>query len=1034
MTSTRSSLSNSESTLLEKESRLAYIETVNQQLQTRLQKMMDRESSTETYLHDLEVKLHGHTSGEEKNAAIINELKKELARIRENEAGCEDYISTLEERLAESEQDMELMQREIDRLEHVVDRQRSLGKLDNLLLELDSIKERENGTTVNGESLADKSEAPSSPSSSKPSSLKSVDGGAQDEGSLGGVRSPTPHGTPPIKESPAEEEYVPESYRTNGTDEYKHMPQSPAQTQFVADKLETVQQELCDLKVEHEQTLGEYEQMNANYEAALRSVAALQDQIDELRHAKPVVPESTSRGTSPPESPVQRPTSFLADARVSDLKVSEGQPSSSRSLSSELSLAGELPSPMDLDKDGLRICLETETEREVSRASTASPDGLLKKVEILLKEKEEIERAAEEEQKRLQRQLNRTRDELSELKSFHGFNSGGRSSPPSQFLRRKSSQSLVAVDRAQRAFTNLRRIAMEHFAEAPEVLENFELNLDGAIRELQTRSERIQELELEVSALRKDMESKTAMIAGLTRERTSIQSSPMDISVVAVMQCRIDETEARLHKTRLALTEREGELASAKKSLEVFSGESQSEAITLLDELTKERKLTAQQATKIHALQQEVEQIKSGQEHVLHTLQQSKRDLETALEDVEADLARTRENALQHEKNIRHTFDRQVNDYQDRIDALQNTILDNKQTIGSQLARVAELEEAHAEAQRQLESQLASESSSDEEVKKHQAIVADLERTISQNKELIHSQQTRLDTLEQSYDDVTKELATLKEEKAAALAALRDAEERAIEEATATAAVHDELLAAVRAELADSQEVVLAQVQSLAKVQAAYDNLQQESMHSAEGSTESKEELERQLAEHGETIAEHQATIARYEAAIAEHEATIAKHEATVAEHEAAIAEHEATIAKHDETIASHVAGSRDLQDILDQREFELQRLKEKEKKHAKLVEDLEQELTFTFDQNQESANTLAILTKDFQKAKQEREALAATAEQKAAESQKVIESLNEEIIKLRVLLFILTFCRWAWLLISGNRQSCRKSSSIFRA
>lgn len=997
MTSTRSSLSNSESTLLEKESRLAYVETVNQQLQTRLQKMMDRESSTETYLHDLEVKLHGHTSGEEKNAAIVNELKKELARIRENEAGCEDYISTLEERLAESEQDMELMQREIDRLEHVVDRQRSLGKLDNLLLELDSIKEKENGTAVNGDCAADKSET-ASLSSSKAGSVKSerfVDG-AHDEASLGGVRSPTPHGTPPIKESPAEEEYVPGSHRPNGTDEYKHMPQSPAQTQFVADKLETVQQELCDLKVEHEQTLGEYEQINVNYEAALRSIAALQDQMDELRHAKSVVPESTSQGTSPPESPVQRPTSFLADARVSDLKVSEGQPSSSRSLSSELSLAGESPTPIHLDKEGLRICLETETEREVSRASTASPDDLLKKVEILLKEKEDVERAAEEEQKRLQRQLNRTRDELSELKSFHGFNSGGRSSPQSQFLRRKSSQSLAAVDRAQRAFTNLRRIAMEHFAEAPEVLENFELNLDGAIRELQTRSERIQELELEVTALRKDMESKTTMIAGLTRERTSIQSSPMDISVVAVMQRRIDETEARLHKTRLALTEREGELVSAKKSLEVFSGESQSEAITLLDELTRERKLNAQQAAKIHALQQEVEQIKSGQEHVVHTLQQSKRDLETALEDVEADLARTRDNAMQHEQNIRHTFDRQVNDYQDRIDVLQKTILDNKQTIGSQLARVAELEKAQADAQRQIESQLANESSSDEEVKKQQAIVADLERTIGQNKELILSQQARLDTLEQSYSDAAKELETLKEEKAAALAALKEAEERAIEEAVATAAVHDELLAAVRAELADSQEVVATHVQSLAKVQAAYDSLQ-ESTRSAEDSVESKVELERQLAEHRETIADHCETIA-------EHQATIAKHQATIARYEATIAEHEATIAKHSESIASHAADVRDMQETLDQREAELQRLKEREKGHAKLVEDLEQELTFTFDQNQESANTLAILTKDFQKAKQEREALAAKAEQKAAESQKVIESLNEEIIKLRVL------------------------------
>jgi len=96
LSSTRGSLSNCETILLEKETKCAYIETVNQQLQARLQKLIDRESSTEHYLHDLEAKLDGHTSGEEKNSAIVMELRKEIARVRENEAACEDYISTLE--------------------------------------------------------------------------------------------------------------------------------------------------------------------------------------------------------------------------------------------------------------------------------------------------------------------------------------------------------------------------------------------------------------------------------------------------------------------------------------------------------------------------------------------------------------------------------------------------------------------------------------------------------------------------------------------------------------------------------------------------------------------------------------------------------------------------------------------------------------------------------------------------------------------------------------------------------------------------
>jgi kinesin family protein 4/21/27 len=170
-----------------------------------------------------------------------------------------------------------------------------------------------------------------------------------------------------------------------------------------------------------------------------------------------------------------------------------------------------------------------------------------------------------------------------------------------------------------------------------------------------------------------------------------------------------------------------------------------------------------------------------------------------------------------------------------------------------------------------------------------------------------------------------------------------------------TAAIQDELLTAVRAELADSQEAVATHVNNLAELQASYDALQSSLQSTVDESTESKEALERQLTDHRETIAMHVATL-------------------------------------------------KELQEIQDQREIELEKLREKEKKHAKLVEDLEQELTFTFDQNQESANTLASITKDYEKAKQERDDLAATSEQKAVESQKVFESLNEEIVKLRVL------------------------------
>ncbi|KUJ22963.1 kinesin-domain-containing protein [Mollisia scopiformis] len=268
LSSTRSSLSNCETTLLEKETKCAYVETMNQQLQSRLQKLIDRESSTENYLHDLEAKLDGHTSGEEKNSAIVMELRKEIARVRENEASCEDYISTLEERLAEADQDAELMQREIDRLEHVVERQRSLGKLDNLLYELDHIqqdgKNAEVEAGVNGKrAIFDHSRQQSLASrrSHKDVILETEEG---EDDVAPAVSSEEVHRTeadgPVDNGESIEAEDAKNSLEPAGN---HYPPQSPAQSKFVEDKLENVTQELFDLRVEHESTINEFDLLSA---------------------------------------------------------------------------------------------------------------------------------------------------------------------------------------------------------------------------------------------------------------------------------------------------------------------------------------------------------------------------------------------------------------------------------------------------------------------------------------------------------------------------------------------------------------------------------------------------------------------------------------------------------------------------------------------------------------------------------------------------------------------------------------------------
>lgn len=954
LTSTRSSLSQSESTLLEKESKLAYVETVNQQLQARLQKMMDRESSTETYLHDLETKLDGHTSGEEKNVSIIAELKKEVSRARENEVGCEDYISTLEERLAEAEQDMELMQREIDRLEHVIDRQRSLGKLDNLLVELDAMKEKSDKSNGNAEQLseADSPEDVANGATESRSRTPSIKSDRFIE-KVDEVPEP-PSPVAEAKRQPEEEGLELDGQATEGID---YPLQSPAQSQFVADKLENVQQELFDLRVEHETTLNEYDQMSANYESALRDIAALQDQLDEVRHSKAQFSE-VSRGTSPPQSPVQRPVSFLADARVSDLREEEGQPSSSRSLSSELSLVGDLPLSSEITEKDMAHIEELEAERAVSREKEAA---LMEELAFIKQEKEDALRVQEEEQERLHLQLRQSLDQLAEYKNRERSNGTVSVSPVGHVLRRKSSQTLAVIDRAQRSFTNLKRLAAEHLEDQPEILENFELNLESALRELQTRSERIQELESETTQLRKEMESKTSLIAGLTRERTSISTSPMDISVILSMERRIEESEGELIEMRKSLSLRESELASAKKALEALSSEQQSDAMTLLEELTAERALNADQARKITELQQAVEEIQTSQEMAFASLRESKDTLEHTLQELETE--------LKYERSLRQAAEGERANYEEHMQSLESVIAENKATIGVQLARVTELERLHSNTQRQIDDERASSSASDEEIKRHQQVASDLEKTIAENREIIENQQLRLSTLEKSYKDAMEQLEALRRKEAVTVTALKDAEARV------STSEQEEVVTNIRGELEQSRNSISLHIDSLSKLQSSYneanatiEKLEQEKAASVLEATrhaESAQELEKQVEEGRKALE------------------------------------------------ASNVQ-LQELQELLAKNQKDFEALQAKEQKHAKLVEEVEQQLTYTFDEKEETAKKLLAATTEYERIQRE----LAESEAKTAQSQRVIEGLNDEITGLKVCPFCV-----AWVLVLTNHS-----------
>ena len=775
LSATRSSLATTESSLMEKESKFAYIESLNQQLQNRLQKMMDREANTEKYLHDLESRLDGHSSGEEKNSSVVTELRKEIARIRENEASCEEYISTLEERLAESDQDMELMQREVDRLEHVIERQRSLGKLDNLLYEFDHAKQ-------NSSSLD-----PKPSSKSLPNGFAKLTNGISSERALAESTLQEAAGTPipgsddedwervsDIESDPKKDsKVIPKDVsvsRSKNVTPTNTSQQSPAQTEFVADKLEIVTRELVDLRVEHDSTVTELDMMSAKYDEALRTLAALQDSVDEARHSA-----SLPNAASPTST---RPTSFLGDARVSELKDGEHLPSS-RSLSSELSLDGDSASSVEPYPG------ESHLNKLLPGNLNLAPHGeeaMAREVNELkrtLSEKDEALAVINDKYSQMEALHLDTLDIIEELKAeVQKAKMNPPSSPTTPVIRRKGS--VMTIDRAHRSLASLRNIAADNFEDNPDTMQNFELNLNTTMHELHQRSERVQALESELLSLRKEMESKTTMISGLTRERSSLKSSPMDISVVAAMHAQLQQTEEQIKSLQDAHTARENELAeeieSLKKSLDEHVEAPKSampgffpETPALLEQQNKQLGGSNDQSQEIVRLQGELSALENKHQQALESMQASEKNLLTTITELEASLvnveamhsARAKEAEIDAGK-ANHE------DHEKALEVLRNDVNEYKATTTSYAQRIAELEQMHTATRGEIEEAARFKIATEQQLVSRRDQISLLEDQIQEHQSAVEFHKHGLKSLHDSHTkDIRNLRSTLSTEKTA---------------------------------------------------------------------------------------------------------------------------------------------------------------------------------------------------------------------------------------------------------------------------
>ncbi|KAB8294003.1 hypothetical protein EYC80_009466 [Monilinia laxa] len=952
LSNTRSSLSNTETLLLEKETKCAYAETVNQQLQARMQKLIDREANTESYLHDLETRLEGHTSGEDKNSAIVMELRKQIARIRENEATSEDYISTLEERLAEADQDAEMMQREIERLEHVIERQRSLGKLDSLLYDLDNIQHE--GKNDDDKKAPNSKRSSSVDINSRRQSLASrrnqknvileTENESDDDFSV----SPA-NGNRPETDGPADrgESIGPETSLESLSEEIgsQYSPQSPAQSKFVEDKLESVTQELVDLKVEHEATVGEYDLLSVKYEEALRTLAELQDAVDEARH-----PSTRDFILSVPRT---RPASFLADARVNELKGG-GQYPSSRSLSSELSSAGESPSTTE-QSGAEAVTKKSESIAASDEASDATSTAEVESLRRLGAEQEEAQVMLAEKYAQLEEEHTAALDLMEELKaevSKARLNAGAtspRSGTP--VIRRKSSQNVMIIDRAHRSFASLRNIAAENFEHNPDLMANFELNLNTAMHELHTRSERIQELEADVTTAKKELDTKTTIISGLARERSSMKASPMDMSVVSTMQDQIINSENQVKMLQETHNAREKELLQQIESLRTSIN---THPLVNGDVLSKEANgADDDHERKIAELKAEVVAWEGKHQAALTFMQTSQNTLEATISELERQLSSLTTSGKQRT--------REFEEHQAHVANLQREVDEHKAALTANTTRFAELEEAHASTREQLEQAIQSKNVASAEIEGHKILVIRLEEQIAEHENIVKTHQEGLSLLHANHAKEIEEIrSSCAAEHETQLAELK--------------AKHQEVTDAIAGELSEARD-------ELTKIatQVAF----------ALGVDVSTEKLQERIAD----------LVANQKALSAE-ETRAGKLEKYTEE----LSTINDTIMKELETVKAELAsllletteGSRlkdDNATVADQLaalKKELHDLETKNKKNSRLVEELEDQLASNFDEHQAANNRLSTL-------QTERNAQLDEANLNALRAQTELDAIKEE-------------------------------------
>lgn len=664
-------------------------------------------------------------------------------------------ISKLEERLAEADQDAELMQREIDRLEQVIERQRSLGKLDSLLFELDHIQQQE---TKGPDAEPDhrngaghrrpgtRSQSSASKQTQFDEAIPEVEEDAASEAGSAAKAAETRDATP-----------KPKTLLVKHADTDVEFFASPVQSHFVVEKLETVTQELIDLRVEHESTLGDFHMLNAKYQEALRAIVEMQDVIDEVKQ-----PGRSRDSMLSVWSPLRtRPGSFLSDARWSQ-NHDGTRFSSSRSLSSELSSVLGSPAA-NLESSDAETAVPKTDSHEAHRKNVDGKDVYteMAPLKVMAADKEAVEKEQAIKYAELQEKHQEALDMVEELKTeiakaqaANTEASSPRSNTP--IIRRKSGHNFMIIDRAHRSFASLRKIAAENFEGQPDVLQNFDLNLNSAMHELHARSQRIQELEADVATAKREMEAKMTIISGLTRERASLKASSMDMATISNLREQLEEKETQVKQMREDHAAREKELESQIEAL--LESVEQKSTKDERSQHAMEPEAAPSQQQEMHGervanLEAELAAWEGKHREALEDMQSTEQQMRNTVLELESQVASYQEQ-LKAAQGGQAKTDEEMSEgaeaetkHNELVGFLRTEIDEYKAIINKNAARVAEAEEQHAAAKALLDTAARDRDAAAGEASAHKELAAKLEAQLAEHEQAIKAHHENMENL-----------------------------------------------------------------------------------------------------------------------------------------------------------------------------------------------------------------------------------------------------------------------------------------------